>query len=124
MLYRGSCHCGKIAFEVEGELEAAVACNCSICAKRGSLLWAVPHDKLRLRAAAEDLGSYSFNRHVFAHRFCKTCGIHTHAEDAAPKAERSAPEAQADRMSYINIRCLDGLDLAGLPVIEFDGRSV
>ena len=114
MLYRGSCHCGRIAFEVEGELEGAVACNCSICAKRGSLLWAVPHDKLHLSAAPEDLGSYGFNRHVFAHRFCKTCGIHTHAEDAAPKAERSA---------YINIRCLEGLDLAGLPVIEFDGRS-
>ena len=124
MLYRGSCHCGRIAFEVEGELEGAVACNCSICAKRGSLLWAVPHDKLRLRGAAEDLGSYGFNRHVFAHRFCKTCGIHTFAEDAAPKVGRSAPEAQADRMAYINIRCLEGLDLAGLPVIEFDGRSM
>ncbi|HPH14971.1 MAG TPA: GFA family protein, partial [Burkholderiaceae bacterium] len=28
--YKGSCHCGKIAFEVEGELTAATDCNCSI----------------------------------------------------------------------------------------------
>ena len=42
MIHRGSCHCGRIAFEVEGELTAAVACNCSICSRKGALLWAVP----------------------------------------------------------------------------------
>ena len=35
MLYKGNCHCGKVAFEVEGELTAAVACNCSICSRTG-----------------------------------------------------------------------------------------
>ncbi|RUW44226.1 GFA family protein, partial [Mesorhizobium sp. M1A.F.Ca.ET.072.01.1.1] len=30
MLYKGSCHCGKVAFEVAGELGGAVRCNCSI----------------------------------------------------------------------------------------------
>jgi hypothetical protein len=29
MKYKGGCHCGKIAFEVEGELNGATACNCS-----------------------------------------------------------------------------------------------
>ncbi|TGV90191.1 GFA family protein, partial [Mesorhizobium sp. M2D.F.Ca.ET.145.01.1.1] len=24
MLYKGSCHCGKVAFEIEGELEGVV----------------------------------------------------------------------------------------------------
>ena len=33
MIYRGSCHCGKVAFEVEGEIRGALACNCSICSK-------------------------------------------------------------------------------------------
>ncbi|TGS08500.1 GFA family protein, partial [Mesorhizobium sp. M4B.F.Ca.ET.190.01.1.1] len=27
MLYKGSCHCGKVAFEVEGEIGGAVRCN-------------------------------------------------------------------------------------------------
>jgi hypothetical protein len=31
MKYQGSCHCGRIAFEVEGELTGVMACNCSIC---------------------------------------------------------------------------------------------
>jgi hypothetical protein len=48
LLYKGSCHCGNIAFEVEGELAQTVSCNCSICSRKGALLWAVPRDKLRL----------------------------------------------------------------------------
>lgn len=27
----GSCHCGKVAFEVEGSPDNATACNCSLC---------------------------------------------------------------------------------------------
>ena len=48
MKHKGSCHCGRVAFEVEGTLERAMACNCSICERKGSLLWFVPHDKFRL----------------------------------------------------------------------------
>jgi len=36
VIYKGSCHCGKVAFEVEGELAGAMACNCSICSRKGS----------------------------------------------------------------------------------------
>jgi len=53
MLHTGSCHCGRIRFQVEGEIDSALACNCSICSRRASLLWFVPHDKLRL-ATPED----------------------------------------------------------------------
>ena len=38
MNYKGSCHCGNIAFEVEGEIKGALACNCSLCQRKGSLL--------------------------------------------------------------------------------------
>jgi len=31
MQYRGSCHCGKVAYEVEGEIKEAMSCNCSMC---------------------------------------------------------------------------------------------
>ncbi|RFC36730.1 MAG: hypothetical protein DID90_2727553696 [Candidatus Nitrotoga sp. LAW] len=26
MIYKGRCHCGKVAFEVEGEINGAIAC--------------------------------------------------------------------------------------------------
>src|SRR6266571_1152362 len=69
MKYKGSCHCGKIAFEVEGDLNGAMACNCSMCSRKGSLLWFVPRDQLRLLTAEEDIGTYTFNKHVIKHRF-------------------------------------------------------
>ncbi|RUT95531.1 GFA family protein [Mesorhizobium sp. USDA-HM6] len=114
MLYKGSCHCGKVAFEVEGELGGAVRCNCSICQRKGALLWAVPHGRLRLVAWGDDLGKYTFGNGSIVHRFCRTCGIHPFAEDASRGSERSA---------YININCLEDVDLAAVQVFEFDGRS-
>jgi hypothetical protein len=115
MLYKGRCHCGKVAFEVEGELTEAIDCNCSICSRKGALLWAVPHNAFRLLTPQDGVGRYSFNKHVIEHHFCRTCGIHPYAEDAGSAGERSA---------YINIRCLDGVDLGSISVQEFDGRSL
>ncbi len=63
MLYRGSCHCGNIAFEVDGEIEAVVVCNCSICSRKGALLWAVPRSNLRLTTPEDGIGRYIFNNH-------------------------------------------------------------
>ena len=48
MACRGSCHCGRVAFEVEGTIDRAVSYNCSMCQRKGSLLWFVPRDALRL----------------------------------------------------------------------------
>ncbi|MGZ5229774.1 MAG: GFA family protein, partial [Burkholderiales bacterium] len=106
MIYKGSCHCGKIALEVDGELKEAMACNCSICSRKGSLLWFVPREKLRL-TSQEDVGTYIFNKHVIKHHFCQTCGIHPYAE---------APDPKGKPMAAINIRCLDDVDLASVPV--------
>lgn len=115
MIYKGSCHCGRIAFEVEGELTGAMACNCSICSRKGSLMWFVPPDKLRLLTPEDALGTYMFNKHVIKHHFCPVCGIHTYGEGTLPKG---------NRMAAINIRCLEDIDLASIPVQNFDGRSI
>ncbi len=64
MIYTGSCHCGRTAFEVEGELTGVMDCNCSICSRKGSLLWFVPRDKLRLLTPEESLATYTFNSDV------------------------------------------------------------
>jgi len=87
MLYKGSCHCGRVAFEVEGEIKGTMACN-----------------------------SYEFNKHVIKHRFCPRCGVHPYGEGTDPKGTRMA--------AVINLRCIEGLDLAAIPVQNFDGRSL
>ncbi|HEY8506716.1 MAG TPA: GFA family protein [Steroidobacteraceae bacterium] len=114
MNYRGSCHCGRIAFEVEGTIESALACNCSICQRKGSLLWFVPRDKFRLLTPEQNASTYTFNKNVIQHRFCPNCGIHPYAEGTDQKG---------NRMAAINIRCLEGIDLSSIPVTHFDGRS-
>jgi hypothetical protein len=125
MLYKGSCHCGACQFEVEGELTGAVACNCSICSRRASLLWCVPRHSLRLLTPQEGLATYTFNRHAIAHRFCRTCGIHPYGEDVPmARTPRADLDGSGELMVYVNLRCLENLDVAAVPVQEFDGRSM
>ena len=114
MKYTGSCHCGKVAFEVEGNIDGALACNCSICQRKGSLLWFVPRAEFQLKTPDDEIASYTFNRHVIKHRFCPVCGIHTHGEGADPKG---------NAIAAVNIRCLEGIDLDAVPVVKYDGRS-
>jgi hypothetical protein len=115
MNYQGSCHCGRIAFEVEGNLEGATACNCSICQRKGSLMWFVPRDSLHLKTPDENAATYTFNKHRIKHRFCPECGMHPYGEGSDPKG---------NRMAAINIRCLEGIELDKVPVKQFDGRKL
>ena len=114
MEYKGSCHCGRIAFEVEGTIESALSCNCSICQRKGSLLWFVPRGRLRLLTPEGNASTYTFNKHTIKHRFCPNCGMHPYGEGTDPKGNETAA---------VNIRCLEGIDLASIPVNHFDGRA-
>ncbi|RYF34007.1 MAG: GFA family protein [Comamonadaceae bacterium] len=115
MKYTGSCHCGNVKFEAEGEpIESVLACNCSICQRLGSLLWFVPRGQFTLQTPEDNAGTYLFNKHLIRHRFCKTCGIQ-------PYAEATAPDGKP--MAAVNVRCIEGIDLAAIPVNHYDGRS-
>ena len=115
MKYKGSCHCGRVAFEVEGTIDSALACNCSMCERKGSLLWFVRRDALKLTTPEDAATTYTFNKHVIQHRFCPTCGIASYSVGTDPKGRP---------MAAINIRCLEGIDLKAIPVREFDGRAL
>jgi hypothetical protein len=116
MKYQGSCHCGAIKFEAEaeGEIGSGMACNCSMCERKGSLLWFVPRGDMHLLTPDANASTYLFNKHVIKHRFCPTCGIHTHGEASSPSGEPTAA---------INLRCIEGIDLQAIPVKQFDGRA-
>lgn len=115
MIYKGSCHCGQIAFEVEGELKQVMACNCSICSRKGALMWFVPRAQLRLLTPEVNLSTYTFNKHVIKHHFCPKCGMHPFGEGATPSGES---------MAAINARCLEDVDIASIPVTHYDGRAL
>ena len=113
MQYKGSCHCGNVSFVVEGEITGALACNCSMCQRKGSLLWFVPRAEMKLQTPDSAASTYTFNKHIIQHRFCPVCGIHPYGEGVDPKG---------NAMAAINLRCLEDIDLAGIPVQHYDGR--
>ena len=113
-MLQGSCHCGKVKFEVEGEFEQAMECNCSHCSRKGYLLWFVPRDRMKLETPLADLSTYRFNKHVIDHHFCPECGC-------APFGLGVAPDGAAT--AAINIRCIEGVDLASVKRVPVDGRS-
>jgi hypothetical protein len=112
--HTGSCHCGQISFEVTGDLNGAMACNCSICQRKGTLMWFVPRSDVLLRTPPEQMATYTFNKHIIKHHFCPSCGIHPFGEAVDP---------QGNVMAAVNIRCLEGVDLNSIPVQSYDGRS-
>jgi len=115
MNHTGSCHCGRISFEVEGEIGTALVCDCSMCQRKGSMLWFVPRDKLKLLTPESAASTYTFNKHVIKHRFCPVCGMHPYGEGVDPKG---------NPMAAINIRCLENVEIAAIPVQSYNGRAL
>ncbi|MFZ0889851.1 MAG: GFA family protein [Candidatus Binataceae bacterium] len=112
MIYRGGCHCGRVAFEVEGELRRVSECNCSICTKKRYLHWIVPRESFRLLGPEANIATYQFNTHAAKHHFCPVCGV----------ASFYIPRSDPDKID-VNVRCLDGVDGAKLERTAFDGRN-
>lgn len=74
-MHRGSCLCGAVSFEVDGELEAPDACHCSQCRKQSGHYWAstnVPRASLRI--AGEDRVNWFQSSEKARRGFCSLCG--------------------------------------------------
>jgi hypothetical protein len=83
-----------------------------MCTKKGCLhLIVSPHD-FELLQGRDALVTYQFNTRVAQHTFCGTCGIHPFY----------VPRSDPDKID-VNVRCLDGVDLAAVRPHPFDGRN-
>jgi hypothetical protein len=74
-MHKGSCLCGAVTFEIEGDLAPPDACHCSKCRKQTGHYLAstdVPKDRLTIRGG-ENVGWYQSSEKV-RRGFCKTCG--------------------------------------------------
>jgi hypothetical protein len=110
--YEGGCHCGAVRFRVTADLGTVTCCNCSICTKKGFLHLIVPPEQFELLRGKDELTTYQFNTKTAKHTFCKHCGMHPFY----------VPRSDPDKID-VNARCLDGIDVATLPVKQFDGRN-
>ena len=112
-IYQGSCHCGRVRFEVEAELDHVRVCDCSICRRRGALLHRVAPERIRFATPLDDMLTYTFNTHTARDYFCPTCGI------LPFRRPRTAPGEWS-----VNVRCLDGVDLDAIPVKRVFGSQL
>ena len=112
--YAGGCHCGNVRYEATLALDPVIACNCSLCTKRGHLLSFTMPDQFKLLSGGEGLVDYQFNKHVIHHLFCPKCGVESFARGTRPDGKE---------MVAINVRCLDGVDIGALKPMPFDGRN-
>jgi hypothetical protein len=111
--YKGSCPCGAVRFEADFDPSAGTTrCNCTVCTKTGWWGAIVKPGAFRLLAGQEVLGDYSRSEAGHA-RFCKVCGVRTFGHG-------NIPELGGDYYS-VNLNCLDGADLSGVPVSYLDG---
>lgn len=113
--YKGGCHCGAIRFNVETDLGKVITCNCSMCARAGTMLNFVPAEQFTLEKGEEALSNYHFNKKVIDHLFCKHCGIKAFARGKGWDGKAAVG---------VNIRCLDDFDQLKVEPMPYDGKSM
>lgn len=118
----GSCHCGNIKFQIEGDLpEELTECNCSFCAKRGALIAYFEPHQLQLTASPDD-AIYRWNTKLVAHHFCANCGCATFSDSPAFTTDGSWDGTT--RRLGVNTRLFDNFDAKSMPIIAIDGKHL
>ena len=113
--YEGGCHCGRVRYRIETALTQVTDCNCSICAKRGALWAFVKAPQFTLLKGEQALTDYLFAKRKLHHLFCESCGVGSYSRGSAPNGEPTFA---------VNVRCLDGVDIAALKLVPFNGRAL
>jgi hypothetical protein len=112
-IYRGSCHCGAVRFEIETDFPELTTCDCSICKKKNALMVRVHESSFRLLAGEDSLTEYQFHTRTARHFFCKICGIYPFHR------KRNTPDCFG-----VNVFCLEEFDPEGIPVRRAVGAAM
>ena len=122
MTLAGHCHCGRTAFEIDGELpEQLTRCTCSFCSKRGHLYAYYAPSQFKLTQADSD-ADYRWNSRKVANHFCSACGCDVYAD--SPAFEMDGSWDGRTRRICVNARLLDGFEAADWPVTVIDGKTL
>ena len=119
----GSCHCGQVAFHIDGNIPAELTrCTCSFCARRGVLHAYYAPEQFHLTKSGDSDSVYRWHTKLAAHHFCSTCGCGTFSD--SPAFEPDGSWDKTTRRMSVNARLLDGFDAASAPVTVIDGKNL
>ena len=113
--YVGTCHCGAVTFAADIDLdEGGARCNCSICTKLNAFNKLMKPEAFELLSGESELGAYEWGARISRRSFCKHCGVSCFGRGYLA-------EVGGDFVS-INLSCLEGVELATLKCVYWDGR--
>ena len=122
MTLTGRCHCGRTAFEIDGEMpEELTRCTSSFCSKRGHLYAYYKPDQLKVAQADSD-AVYRWNSKKVANHFCSACGCDIYAD--SPDFKPDGSWDGKTRKIAINARLLDDFEAADWPMTVIDGKNL
>ena len=74
-IHKGSCNCGKVSFQINGELRDILACHCTQCRKQSGFYFAATEAKYDDIKIIGDENITWYEASPIAKRgFCATCG--------------------------------------------------
>jgi hypothetical protein len=110
-MIQGSCHCGSVSWEFDGEPDGATACNCTVCRRYG-VLWAYDYEGQGIKVAGETQAYVRGT--VIEFHFCPKCGC------VAFWRARQIDQEGRRRMA-VNLRLAELAEVAKIPIDHFDG---
>lgn len=111
-MIEGSCHCGKVQWQFQGDPGSVTACNCTVCRRYGTL-WAYDYEGEGINVTGET--SVYIRGESIGFHFCPVCGCVAYWRALAPDAE-------GRRRIAVNVRLAEDPEaVAHLPIDHFDG---
>ncbi len=112
---KGTCHCGAVEWQLDGDAGSITACNCTICRRYGAL-WAYDWDgeRIRLSGPTSTYTSKELPNPFLEFHFCPAC-----AYVVAWRALR--PDEDGRKRMGVNVRLAPPEEVADLLIDHFDG---
>ncbi|MGB5558597.1 MAG: GFA family protein [Paracoccaceae bacterium] len=108
----GSCHCGKIHWNFNGDPGSATACNCTICRRYG-VLWIYDYEGERITLTGPT-STYLWGDKELEFHFCPDCGCVACWRGVEPGKD-------GRRRIAVNVRLSEPETVAHLPIRHFEG---
>lgn len=110
-MLKGSCHCGAVHWQFEGQPDVATACNCTACRRYG-VLCAYDYDGEGIKVSGQTK-AYVRGKALEFH-FCPNCGCMAYW-----RALRVEDDGR--RRIAVNLRLAEPNEVANIPIDHFDG---